>query len=93
MHIRPFQHGRVGATMNRKRVIIVMTLAVFFILGVPLTAIFHGIPPWPLIFWFAVSHIFFCVLIARTKPFKGPYREPLTDAMLAGTMLKSAGRR
>jgi len=39
-----------------------------------LTAIFRwDFPPWPVLFWFAVSHVSFCVLIARTKPFTGPY--------------------
>ena len=68
--------------MNRQRVIVWMTIAVFFVLGVPLVAIFGGVPPWPIIGWFAVSHIFFCVLIARTKPFRGPYTEPYTDPSL-----------
>jgi hypothetical protein len=77
-----FPKPRIGPRMNRQRVIIVMTIAVFFILAVPLTAIFGGLPPWPVIFWFTVSHVFFCVLIARTKPFVGPYVEPLTDPVL-----------
>jgi hypothetical protein len=77
-----FPKPRIGPRMNRQRVIIAMTIAVFFILAVPLTAIFGGLPPWPVIFWFTVSHVFFCVLIARTKPFSGPYVEPMTDPIL-----------
>ena len=65
-----------GATMNRQRVIINMTIAVFVVLMLPLAVIFKGVPPWPVIFWIAVSHIFFCVLIAQTRPFRGPYTEP-----------------
>jgi predicted MFS family arabinose efflux permease len=79
---QPYRTGAAANGMNRQRVIIAMTLAVFFMLGVPLTAIFGGLPPWPIIFWFAASHIFFCVLIIRTKPFTGPYREPYTDPAL-----------
>ena len=74
--------NRVGPRMNRRRVIIVMTIAVFIVLGVPLTVMFGGLPPWPVIFWFAVSHIFFCVVIARVKPFTGPYTEPYVDPPL-----------
>jgi hypothetical protein len=76
-----FPRRPIGARMNRQRVIVMMTLAVFFILVVPLTAIFGGLPPWPVIFWFTVSHVFFCALIARTKPFTGPYVKPLTDSI------------
>jgi hypothetical protein len=68
--------------MNRVRVIVAMTVAVCFMLVVPLTAMFGGRPPWPIIFWFIVSHVFFCVLIARTKPFRGPYVEPYNDPRL-----------
>jgi hypothetical protein len=71
-----------GSRINRTRVIVLMTLAVFFMLAVPMTAIFGGMPPWPVVLWFAVSHVFFCVVIARVKPFTGPYREPLRDADL-----------
>ena len=65
--------------MNRKRVIVLMTIAVAFVLAVPMTAIFGGIPPWPVVFWFVASHVFFCVVISRVKPFTGPYVEPLVD--------------
>ena len=68
--------------MNRKRVIVLMTIAVAFMLAVPMTAIFGGIPPWPVLFWFVVSHMFFCCVIARVKPFKGPYVEPMVDSPL-----------
>ena len=65
--------------MNRKRVIVLMTVAVAFMLAVPMTAIFGGIPPWPVLFWFVASHVFFCAVIWRVKPFKGPYVEPMVD--------------
>jgi hypothetical protein len=74
--------NRVGSRMNRLRVIVLMTLAVFFMLMVPLAVMFGGIPPWPIIAWFAISHLFFCVVVARTKPFRGPYVEPYSDPPL-----------
>jgi hypothetical protein len=77
-----------GSRMNSRKVIMLMTIAVFFMLAGPLAAIFGGIPPWPVILWFAISHIFFCVLIAGTKPFAGPYTEPYVDQPLG-----LAGRR
>ena len=71
-----------GSRMNRKKVIILMTIAVFFMLAVPMTVIFGGIPPWPVLFWYTASHVFFCAVIIRVKPYTGPYREPLTDGDL-----------
>ncbi len=68
-----------GSRMNRKKVIVLMTIAVFFMLAVPISVIFRGIPPWPVVFWFTVSHVFFCVVILRVKPYTGPYVEPVTD--------------
>ncbi len=68
--------------MNRRRVIIVMTVAILFMLAVPIATIFKGVPPWPVIIWFAISHIFFCAVIATTKPFSGPYRKPYVDPPL-----------
>lgn len=65
--------------MNRKRVIVWMTVAVFVLLGWLMITIFEGFPPWPVLFWFAVSHIFFCVVIARVRPFRGPYSDPMSD--------------
>jgi hypothetical protein len=65
--------------MNRRRVIVLMTLGVFFMLAGPMSAMFGGIPPWPIVFWFVVCHAFFCIVIARVKPFTGPYVEPMQD--------------
>jgi hypothetical protein len=69
----------IGATMNRKRVIVLTTLAVFGVLCTVAVLFFHAIPPWPVLLWFAVSHLFFCVVIARVKPYRGPYQEPMVD--------------
>jgi hypothetical protein len=70
-----------GDTMNRKRVIIATTVAVFVILCILAVVFFHGIPPWPVLMWFTVSHLFFCVVIARVKPYRGPYGKPMSDPM------------
>lgn len=70
---------RVGPTMNRTRVIVAMTIAVFVMLGWLMLMIFEGLPPWPVLLWFVGSHVFFCVVILRARPFKGPYTTPLTD--------------
>jgi hypothetical protein len=78
----PWEHTRIGSRMNRRRVIVVMTAAMFFGLIVPISAMFGGLPPWPIIVWLAVSHIFFCVVIASTKPFRGPYTKPYVDPPL-----------
>ena len=68
-----------GSRMNRKKVIVAMTIAVFFMLAVPMTFIFGGIPPWPVVFWFSASHVFFCLVILRVKPYTGPYVQPVED--------------
>ena len=75
----PNPPARVGPTMNRARVIVWMTVAVFVMLGWMMLHIFEGLPPWPVVFWFVVSHVFFCAVIVRVKPFKGPYTKPLSD--------------
>ncbi len=72
-------NARVGATMNRKRVIVLTTLAMVAMLSFVGTFVFGAIPPWPVLLWFAASHLFFCVVIARVKPFRGPYQEPMVD--------------
>ena len=82
MEATPPISPRIGATMNRRRVVIAMTVAVFFILAVPITRIFNGLPPWPVVLWFAASHVFFCAVILRTRPFQGPYTEPYVDPPL-----------
>ena len=69
----------VGATMNRKRVIMFTSLAMFTMLLFVGTVVFGAVPPWPVLLWFAASHLFFCVVIARVKPFRGPYHEPMAD--------------
>ncbi len=69
----------MGGTMNRKTVIILMTAGVFAVLSMLMLLFFEGWPPWPVIFWFAVSHAFFCRVILGVKPFTGPYTEPMAD--------------
>ena len=39
----------------------------------------EAIPPWPMLLWFAGSHAFFCIVIARVKPYHGPYIEPMAE--------------
>jgi hypothetical protein len=70
---------RTGSRMNRKAIIILMTAGVFIVLGMLMLLFFGGWPPWPVIFWFTVSHVFFCIVIARVKPFTGPYKEPMAE--------------
>jgi hypothetical protein len=78
---QPWRPGipRAGSTMNRKRVIVLTTLAMLAMLLFVGIFVFHAVPPWPVLLWFAVSHLFFCVVIARVKPFRGPYTEPMED--------------
>ena len=70
---------KVGSRMNPRRVIIWMTVAVFVVLTVLATLFFGGIPPWPVLLCFAVSHGIFCLVVMRVKPYQGPYREPLRE--------------
>jgi hypothetical protein len=70
---------RLGPSMNRARVIVWMTLAVAVMLGWLMIAIFDGLPPWPVLLWFVLSHVFFCAVIAQVRPFKGPYVATLTE--------------
>ena len=65
--------------MNRKAIIIVMTLGVFIVLGTLMVLFFEGWPSWPVVLWFTVSHAFFCTMILRTKPFHGPHQEPMAE--------------
>ena len=71
-----------ASRMNRKAVIVLMTAGVFIVLSVMMLLFFEGWPPWPVIMWFTLSHMFFCVVIGRTKPFKGPHMEPMVDPPL-----------
>ncbi len=65
--------------MNRARVIVWMTVGVFTILTVIATLFFHGIPPWPVLLCFGISHLIFCIVVTRVKPYRGPYREPMAE--------------
>ncbi len=65
--------------MNRTRLIVLMTIAVFIVLGSITMLFFGGIPPWPVILCFAVSHITFCLIVARVKPYAGPYLKPMAE--------------
>lgn len=65
--------------MNPRRVIVLTTLGIFLVLTTIATLFFRGIPPWPVLFWFAVSHALFCIVIARVKPYRGPYTTPMVE--------------
>lgn len=65
--------------MNRKRVIVWMTVAVFITLVALMVAAFDGFPPWPVLLWFGLSHVFFCTVIWNVPPFKGPYTQPMAE--------------
>lgn len=69
--------------MNRTRVIVWMTVAVFVVLGWLGFHILGGWPPWPVTLCFAVSHVFFCVVVSRVRPFRGPYGEPMSERTVA----------
>jgi hypothetical protein len=56
-----------------------MTVAVGVVLLWLMAAIFDGLPPWPVLFWFVASHVFFCAVILRVRPFKGPYVATLPE--------------
>jgi NADH:ubiquinone oxidoreductase subunit H len=71
--------AHAGESMNRKAIILLMTAGIFVVLGILMLLFFGGWPPWPVTLWFALSHVFFCVVIARVKPFRGPYREPMGE--------------
>jgi hypothetical protein len=75
----PENGRRVGPSMNRTRVIVWMTLAVGVLLGWLMIAIFDGLPPWPVLLWFVLSHAFFCAVVMRVRPFRGPYVATLTE--------------
>ena len=75
----PPRYPAHGSRMHRTRVITLMTLAVFVVLGTLMVLFFGGLPPWPVALCFATSHIAFCAIVARVKPFTGPYRKPMVD--------------
>lgn len=66
-------------TMNRKRVIVWMTVAVVLTLLTMTTVLLGALPPWPVWLFFALSHGFFCAMVLRTPPYEGPHREPMPD--------------
>ena len=65
--------------MNRKNVIIWMTLAVISILFILSVSLLGTIPPLPIWVFFGISHGFFCVMVYITPNYKGPYKKPLTE--------------
>ncbi len=65
--------------MNRKRVIIWMTVAVAIILLTMTVVLLGAFPPWPVWLFFGLSHAFFCTMIWKTRPYSGPYKEPMDD--------------
>ncbi len=76
---RILSRPQVGSRMKPRHVIIWMTVGVFIVLTVLATLFFGGIPPWPVLLCFAISHGIFCLIVARVKPYHGPYREPLRE--------------
>lgn len=77
-----FRRPLNASHMNRKAVIVLMTAGVFVVLTVMMILFFEGWPPWPVIMWFTLSHVFFCIVIGRVRPFKGPHKEPMIDPPL-----------
>ena len=69
----------VGLQMNRKRVVIWMTAAVIVILFMMTFMLLGALPPWPVWVFFGLSHGFFCTMIWRAKPYRGPYQKPMAE--------------
>jgi hypothetical protein len=65
--------------MNTKRVIVWMTVGVFIVLGWLMFTIFDGLPPWPVVACFTISHVFFCIVVSNVRPYRGPYAEPVSE--------------
>jgi membrane protein implicated in regulation of membrane protease activity len=65
--------------MNPRRVIVWMTAGVCLVIGYLMAAVFGGWPPWPVLACFALSHVFFCFVIARVRPYRGPHTEPMAE--------------
>jgi len=77
---RRLQRSRLKRShMNPRKVIILMTVAVFVVLTVLSMMFFKGLPPWPVLLCFAISHGAFCLIVARVKPYNGPYKEPMEN--------------
>ncbi|MDE0800419.1 MAG: hypothetical protein OSB02_06735 [Rhodospirillaceae bacterium] len=66
-----------GTPMNRKRVIVWMTVAVGIILLTMTTVLLGALPPWPVWLFFGISHGFFCAVVWRTKPHPDPYAKTM----------------
>lgn len=75
------QSGRPN-TMNRKRVIVWMTVAVLMTLLTMTTVLLGAIPPWPVWLFFALSHAFFCTVVWKTPPYRGPHHKPMPEVTL-----------
>ncbi|NKB43654.1 MAG: hypothetical protein GKS03_05185 [Alphaproteobacteria bacterium] len=66
-------------SMNRKRVILWMTVAVMIVLLAMTTVLLGALPPWPVWLFFAISHGFFCSVVWRTPPYPGPHTKPMAE--------------
>lgn len=75
-----FQVARpVGPSMNRGRVILVMTVLLAATMALIMAGPLRDWLPWPVVAWFVVSHAFFCAVILRVRPFRGPYVTPMLN--------------
>ncbi|MDX2222953.1 MAG: hypothetical protein SFV21_09410 [Rhodospirillaceae bacterium] len=63
--------------MNRGRVVAVMTALLLATMALIMAGPLADWLPWPVVAWFAVSHAFFCAVILRVRPFRGPYVTPM----------------
>ena len=64
---RETHHKKTEAVVT---VVVDRLLGLFAMLVFVSTVVFGSFPPWPMLLWFAASHLFFCVVIARVKPFR-----------------------
>ncbi len=72
--------NRPSPPMNRKRVILWMTVAIAVVLVMMTTVLLGAFPPWPVWLFFGISHGFFCLVIWRTRPYPGPHVTPLSES-------------
>lgn len=68
-----------GSCLNRKRVVVWMTVGVAVTLFVMTFVLLGAVPPWPVWLFFALSHGFFCAMVWRVKPYRGPYHRPMPE--------------
>lgn len=65
--------------MDRELVITLVSAGVLVTFLIMTVVLLGALPPWPIWLFFAVSHGFFCVIVWRTKPYRGPFVRPMAN--------------